>query len=123
MSNWTLKVGLAIKPIIVLLEKALLSASFVQMDETPVQVLSEPDRSDAAKSYMWLARGGPPGKQVILYQYYPSRAAKHPANFLAEYTGYLQTDGYKAYTTAIKGKDITHVSCWASRNFYEIAVG
>ena len=123
MSNWTLKVGLAIKPIIVLLEKALLSASFVQMDETPVQVLSEPDRSDAAKSYMWLARGGPPGKQVILYQYYPSRAAKHPANFLAEYTGYLQTDGYEAYTKAIEGKSITQVGCWAHarRKFDEAA--
>jgi len=94
-------------------EKALLGTGFIQMDETPVQVLGEPERSDAAKSYMWLARGGPPGKHVVLYRYQPTRSAQHPANFLAEYSGYLQTDGYEAYVKAIEGKNITHVGCWA----------
>jgi transposase len=123
MSNWAIKVGQAVEPLIQLLEQQLLSYSFIQMDETTLQVLGESERSNTAKSYMWLARGGPPNKKVVLYRYQPTRAAKHPATFLAEYEGYLQTDGYEAYSTAIKGKTITHVGCWAHarRKFDEAA--
>jgi len=123
MSNWTIKIGHTVKPLIDRLETRLLHSEFIQMDETPVQVLGEPDRLDTTKSYMWLARGGPPGQKIILYRYQPTRSAVHPARFLANYAGYLQTDGYEAYTSAIAGLGIVHVGCWAHarRKFDEAA--
>lgn len=113
MSNWAIKVGLAVENLVGMLEKSLLSASFIQMDETTLQVLGEPERNNTSKSYMWLARGGPPGKQIVLYRYHETRSAKHPAHFLADYKGYLQADGYEAYGTATEGRDIVLVGCWA----------
>jgi transposase len=123
MSNWSMKLSQAVIPLGELLKKSLLSSSFIQMDETPLQVLGEPDRSDTAKSYMWLARGGPPGKEVVLFRYQPTRSAKYPTEFLVDFHGHLQTDGYEAYATAIAGKDIVHVGCWAHarRKFDEAA--
>jgi transposase len=123
MANWAIKVGEAVEPLVTRLEKRLLEFPLIQMDETPLQVLGEPERSNTSRSYMWLARGGPPGKQVILYRYQPSRSAKHPSSFLKDYHGYLQTDGYEAYETALSGTDIVHVGCWAHarRKFDEAA--
>jgi transposase len=123
MSNWAIKVGQAAEGLMVELEKRLLACEFIQMDETTLQVLGEPERNNTRKSYMWLARGGPPGQRIVLYRYVPTRAATHPATFLSGYKGYLQTDGYEAYETAIAGTGIRHVGCWAHarRKFDEAA--
>ena len=123
MSHWAIKVEQVLRPVLLRLESSLLAATFIQMDETPVQVFRDENKADTAKSYMWLARGGPPGKQVLLYKYQPTRSAKHPALFLSGFSGYLQTDGYEAYEKAIAGTDIVHVGCWAHarRKFDEAA--
>jgi len=92
------------------------------MDETTVQVMGETERSDTQKSYMWLARGGPPGKPVVLYEYRETRAASHAKQFLCGYSGYLQTDGYEGYDCAVKDMPgIIHVGCFAHarRKFFE----
>ncbi len=92
------------------------------MDETRVQVHNEPDRPDTRNSYMWLARGGPPGKTVIIYEYHETRGSKNIQSFLDGFKGYLQTDGYEAYVTALKDyPDIIHAGCFAHarRKFFD----
>jgi transposase len=44
----------------------MLEYDIIQMDETPVQVLKEPDKRAQSKSYIWLQRGGPPDRRVVL---------------------------------------------------------
>jgi transposase len=46
--------------VINLLRDCLLAYDILQMDETTVQVLKEPDKTALSKSYLWLQRGGPP---------------------------------------------------------------
>ena len=64
-------------------------------DETPLQVLHEPERRAQTKSYMWLFRsgedGGPP---IILYKYSETRAGDNAVDFLHGFKGYLMCDGY-----------------------------
>ena len=94
----------------------------MRMDETTVQVMGEPDRGDTQKSYMRLARGGPPDKIVTLYRYRRTRAAEHAKKFPEGFSGYLQTDGYEGYNAAVAGNgEITHVGCFAHarRKFFE----
>ena len=46
----------------------------------------------------------------------------YPKDYLKDYSGYLQTDGYEAYTTALKDHpDITPVGCFAHarRKFFD----
>jgi transposase len=122
MSNWQMKIHEKIKPLIKLLKEELKKGEVMGMDETPVQVMNESGRDNRQLSYMWLARGGPPGKPVIIYEYHESRASENVLPFLEGFSGYLQSDGWGSYTTALKQRpDILHVGCWAHvrRKFYE----
>jgi len=103
MSNWQQQVYGKLKPLYELLKETLKSGPVIQMDETTVQVMGEEGRSDTQKSYMWLARGGLPGRIVVLYEYRRTHEAKHAKEILSGYRGYLQTDGNKTYDTAVKG--------------------
>jgi len=66
----------------------------MHMDETTVQVLNEDGKKAQSKSYLWVQRGGPPDRSVILFDYDPGRGASVPMRLLEGYEGYLQTDGY-----------------------------
>ncbi|HPA10639.1 MAG TPA: IS66 family transposase [Treponemataceae bacterium] len=124
MSNWQQMAFEKIRPLLDLLKKHIQSGPVINMDETPVQVLGEANRKDTQKSYMWLVRGGPPEHPAFLYSYRETRASKHITELLEGFTGYLQTDGYEAYATALKGNDaIVHVGCMAHarRKFDEAA--
>ena len=92
----------------------------LQIDETTVQVLKEHERANTDLSYVWVARGGPPGEPVVVYRYEPSRAARVAFQIIGDYQGYVQTDGY-ARPCAQPG--IVHVGCWAHvrRAFKEAA--
>ena len=113
LSNWMIQVGLLIQPIINLLRDRMLSDDILQMDETPVQVLKEPDKTAQSKSYLWVQRGGPPEQPVILYDYDPGRGAGVPTRLLADFKGYLQTDGYDGYNAVVAANQLTHVGCLA----------
>ena len=122
MSNWQQQVYAKLKPLFALMKETLKSGPVIQMDETTVQVMGEEGRADTQKSYMWLARGGPPGKPVVLYRYRETRGAYHAKEFLSGYSGYLQTDGYEGYDAAVKDMPgIIHVGCFAHarRKFFE----
>ena len=122
MSNWQQQIYEKIKPIFCLLMEVLKSGPILQMDETTVQVIGEEGREDTLKSRMWLARGGPPGMPVIIYKYYETRKAEHAKELLSGYSGYLQTDGYRGYDSALKANsEIIHVGCFAHvrRKFFE----
>jgi transposase len=93
------------------------------MDETRVQVMRELGRADTAQSFMWVMRGGPPKKPVILFRYHPSRSASIPLQYLSEFRGHLQSDGYEGYAEVGALPDVVHVGCWAHarRKFDEAA--
>lgn len=125
MCNWTREVSLKCQPIIELLRECLLCGPLIQIDETPFQVLREPGRSFASKSYMWLFRGGPPGKEVVLYHYDPGRSVQVAVDFLGDYRGYVQIDGYPGYNFLDSNPAIVLVGCWAHvrRKFFDVVRG
>jgi transposase len=97
MAGWMVKVAGCCRAIMELLKKELLSGPLINADETPVQVLNEPGKANTTQSYMWVFRGGTPGKEVVLYRYSPTRSGDVPQEVLQGYHGYLQTDAYSAY--------------------------
>ena len=113
LANWMIKAGTLIQPVINLLRDRLLEYDIVQMDETTVQVLKEPGKSAQSKSYLWLQRGGPPEKPIVLYDYDPSRSQSVPSRLLDGYKGYLQTDGYVDYNQVVAHNGLVHLGCMA----------
>lgn len=122
MANWSIKVAQCCNPLLRLLQTEMLSGPLVHIDETTVQVLKEPGRQNTAKSYMWVFRGGSPDKPTLVFQYHPTRSGQVPLDYLCDYEGYIQTDGYSGYNALGKKKGIIHVGCWAHvrRKFKEV---
>ena len=121
LARWMVQVGERLLPLVDALRQHLLQAPLIHMDETTLQVNTEPDRKASATSYMWLQRGGPPGQQVVLFDYDASRAGRVPVRLLGDYAGRLVTDGYEGYAEVVRRNGITHAGCWAHarRKFVE----
>ena len=123
LSNWVVRVGELCSPLIEILRADLRAGPLINADETPVQVLNEPGRANTTKSYMWVFRGGmsPPGS-VVVFDYRPTRSGEEILKeYLTEYTGYVQTDGYIGYEV-LSELTVTHAGCWAHvrRKFVEV---
>jgi transposase len=92
LCNWAIKAAESCAPLMSLITKQIKSGSVINADETHIQVLKEKGRKPQNKSWMWLFKGGPPGKQAVLFQYDKGRSAQIPKVFLSDYKGWLQTD-------------------------------
>ena len=71
---------------------------------------------------MWVFRGGDPAKPALMYQYHPTRSGDVAKEFLGDYTGYVQTDGYVGYEFIDDLPGVKHLGCWAHvrRKFFEV---
>ena len=97
----------------------ILNRDVIHVDETPVQVLKEKDRSPQSKSYMWVYRTGNDGKApIVLFDYEPSRSGDNAVRYLQGFKGYVHSDGYSGYN---KLTDVVRCGCWAHlrRKFVE----
>lgn len=113
MSGWAIKAAAACEPLLELMHEHIRSGPLINMDETPVQVLKEPGRKNTTKSYMWVARGGPPDEPAVLFEYHPGRSGDVASQIVGDFEGYLQTDGYAGYNALGQRQGIVHVGCLA----------
>jgi transposase len=122
MCGWTIKVANRCEPILELLDREIRSGPLINIDETPLQVMKEPGRSNKTKSYMWIYRGGDPDRPALVYQYHPSRSGEVVSQYLKGYRGYVQSDGFSGYDFLDHHPDIIHVGCWAHvrRKFVDV---
>ena len=111
MANWILRAADWAQPIYQQMKADLLAHEVIHADETVMQVLREPGKKAAAKSYIWLYRsGGDCAHPLILYDWKKSRSLGCLKEFLGSYCGYIHADGYDAYH---KLEGATIVGCMA----------
>ena len=122
MCNWAMQAASACMPLLNLLRDEVLAGSYVNIDETTLQVLQEPGRDPTAKSYMWIFRRGDPERKVLIYQYHPSRGGDVARAFLGDFQGVVQTDGYSGYDFLDHVAKVRHIGCWAHarRKFMDV---
>ena len=122
LCNWAMQVAQACVPLVNLIRDDVLEGRVINIDETTVQVLAEPGRVPTLKSNMWLFRRGDPVKPAMIYQYHPTRAGDVAREFLGDYQGVIQTDGYTGFGFLDYQKGVRHAGCWAHvrRKFMEV---
>jgi transposase len=113
MAGWMIKSAERADPLLQMFHQEIRSGPLVNIDETPVQVLKEPNRPNTAKSYMWVFRGGDPEHPALVYQYRPSRKGQVPLDYLKGYRGFVQTDAYNGYEALGRQSGVVLVGCWA----------
>ena len=121
MAHWIIRLDEVFQPLMNLLREEQNHATYLQADETRIQVLKEEGKTAQSDKWMWVTRGGPPGRPAVLFEYDPSRAGSVPVRLLDGFSGILQADGYSGYSQVCKESGLTRIGCWdhARRKFIE----
>jgi transposase len=123
MASWMMRSADLSEPVIDRLRQIQLQQSVINADETPLKVI----REDKNQCYMWVyctgtdspaehkSQADPPN--IVIFDYQNSRAGHCAKDYLNNYQGYLQVDGYAGYEKT----DATLVGCFAHarRKFIE----
>ncbi|WP_158280516.1 IS66 family transposase [Lacticaseibacillus chiayiensis] len=120
LSNWIIQAAKHLRPVWEQIHTHLLQLHFLQGDETPYQVIREPGRKAAQKSYIWVMRSTSRCREpAIYYQYAPSRSGDVAKELYTGFDGTVQIDGYSGYNKLLP--DITRTGCWAHvrRKFFD----
>jgi len=119
LDGWVMRVGELLIPIAEAMRRELLGGSYIQADETTVDVQMHDGRGQNHQAYLW--QYGTPGSGVV-FEFRLGRGRDGPKEFLGQFEGVLQTDGYGAYDR-VGGPKMVHACCWAHarRKFFEAA--
>ncbi len=89
------------------LRKKLFQTDYLQIDETTLQVLTNP-----GTRYMWAIHGNLADKKIAYFHYSPSRSAEFLKEWLKDFYGVIQTDGFESYDTHLNGLiNVIHAGC------------
>jgi transposase/uncharacterized coiled-coil protein SlyX len=103
----------ALRPLARRLLELILSGCVIQVDETTVHYLAS--LSDKALlAYFW-GFAGDRDHRYVAYDFQTSHGRAGPRAILADYQGYLQSDGYSVYESLVRegAARLIHVACWA----------
>ena len=114
LDGWVLKVGELLIPMASAMRQELLRGRYIQADETPVDVQMHEGRGKNHQAYLW--QYSQPGGTVV-FDFRLGRGRDGPKQFLGQFEGLLQTDGYAAYDQ-IGGPKIVHAACWSHAERY-----
>jgi transposase len=109
LDGWVMRVGELLIPMVEVMHRELLGGSYIQADETPVDVQLHDGRGQNHQAYLW--QYGQPGGGVV-FDFCLGRGREGPKEFLGQFEGILQTDGYVAYEK-VGGPKLVHAGCWA----------
>ena len=103
------------------LRKALFQTDYIQGDETPLQVLTH-----KKKNYIWAFHGLIENIKIAYFHHTTGRSAEFLKDWLKDFSGVYQTDGYESYDTHLGAlPDVIHGGCntHARRKFTECKAG
>lgn len=126
MCNWQQKIGEKTEKLWDFMLEDAKNRDYIQMDETPFQVMKEPGKKDTSKSYMWVIHS-PPGRQgpldakITLFYYDPTRSSSVPQTLLEGFQGRFHSDGYQGYRFLDTWEGVELLGCWAHarRKFFD----
>ena len=109
LDGWVMRVGELVLPIVALMGRELLNGTYIQADETTVDVQMHDRRGQNHQAYLW--QYSRPGGAVV-FDFQMGRGREGPKEFLGQFEGILQTDGYVAYER-VGGLNLVHGGCWS----------
>ena len=111
MVGWFKAACKLLEPLYDLHKTCFLLSTYIQADETPIKVQSRDVPGATHKGYFWVYFD--PITRTVVFEYQPTRGQVGPMEFLKDFKGILQTDGYAAYEVFGRDKEITLLACLA----------
>ncbi|MFV1977502.1 MAG: IS66 family transposase, partial [Candidatus Scalindua sp.] len=121
IGDWIKGLGTLLEPLYDAMVNTVKNDSYIQADETPTKVLDKQKKGKTHLGYHWVYHS--PLKRMVVFDYQKGRSKEAPRSMLDEFKGYLQTDGYKVYTSYGSKPEVTHLGCWAhARRYFDQAL-
>lgn len=119
MCAWLAAGAKLLRPLILLMIERIKSSRVIHTDDTRVPIQS-PGQAKCRNGRLWTYLGDA-DHPYIVYHYTPDRSRAGPAEWLADYQGYLQADAYGAYDGIYAPGTVREVACWAHarRKFFD----
>jgi transposase len=121
LCDWVGKIADLLKPLYEVQKELVRQAGVIWTDDTPVTVLGgEKPGSHTGRFWVYI---GPSAFPYDVYDFTENRKRDGPAQFLADYAGFLQADAFSGYDGIYTSSDgrILEVACWAHarRKFFD----
>lgn len=125
LARWLIDASQIFQPLLNLLNDSFFSYDIAHSDDTGIQVLKEDGRAAASQSALWIRRGGPPDRPVVLVDYAPSKSGEAAYGLLSEFSGTLICDGAASFNAAVRRNGLNLALCndHARRRFHKVCVG
>jgi transposase len=111
MNDWFTGAAKLMDPLYQRLKIRVQQADYIMADETPIPVKTQDKPNAMHKGYHWLYFAQK--EKLVCFDYQPGRGRAGPGDFLQNFKGALQTDGYSVYDVFDKPGEITLLACMA----------
>ena len=104
-----------LQPLYQCLIKLVIAGGYIQLDPTPIPMISDKKSGSTKQACMWTYRAlDGPG----FFEFSQTKIGATPARTLDKYMGLLQTDGATNFGGLPDRPQITHLGCWAHARRY-----
>lgn len=119
VNDWFAACCSLLDPLYAVHRRIVLQTDYLQADESPIKVLDKESPGSTHTGYQWVVHN--PTTRLVLFTYRKGRGSDGVKELFANFQGYLQCDGHRAYEALVKKKDIKLVGCMAHirRKFYD----
>jgi len=111
ISGWFTATCRLLEPLYDKLIEIVKQSHYLMVDKTPIPVLTKDKPGSTHKGYHWVYYS--PLDKLVCFDYRKGRGRDGSREFLDEFRGTLQTDGYAAYNEFEKREGVTLLACLA----------
>lgn len=114
LANYVIDAAIELYPLYEAMKDSLINTKhkILHVDETTLIVLDVNSGKDKkrSRSYIWLYATSILDYPILIYDFEEDRKGEHPKEFLKDYTGSLEVDGYEGYR---KVENVQLCCCWS----------
>jgi len=122
LARWFINGSSVFQPVINRFMDTFFSHDIALCDDTRIQVLKTDENHPNTQSALWIRRGGPPDKPVVLVDYAPSKSGEAAYGLLREFQGTLVCDGATNFNLSVRRNQLKVALCndHARRRFNQV---
>lgn len=122
LARWFIAASALFQPVMNRFMDAFFSYDIAMSDDTRIRVLKIADDHPNTQSALWIRRGGPPDKPVVLVDYTPTKSGEAAYGLLSEFKGTLVCDGATNFNLSVRRNGLKTALCndHARRRFNKV---
>lgn len=122
LARWFIGGSEVFQPVINRFMDVFFSHDIAMSDDTRIQVLKTAEDHPNTQCALWIRRGGPPDKPVVLVDYTPTKSGEAAYGLLSEFRGTLVCDGATNFNLTVQRNGLKVALCndHARRRFNKV---